>query len=127
MRFGLYGDDADTTSVYPADTGVWVHWAFVYNKIGNGMSISRNGVSQGLEGAAGSNPNGGTSDGPSTATGPIYLGVQKWGTANSPFNGNLDELRVYADRALTESEVSSRMTNGQPHHRRPWPGSLYDL
>ena len=109
MGFGLYGDGTDTSSAFPSDTGVWVHWAFVYNKVGNGMSIFRDGVAQAPQAASGNN-NGGTSSGPSTATGPIHLGVSKW-FSSSPFNGKLDELRVYADRALSPSDVSLRMTN----------------
>ena len=111
MSFSLSGDGTYTSSTYPDDTGVWVHWAFVYDKANNAMSILRNGVVQGLEGTPGGSPNGGTASGPTTATGPIYLGVAKGTTGYNPFNGNLDELRVYADRALTEAEVSLRMTN----------------
>jgi hypothetical protein len=111
MLCHLNSDYTYTSSAFPSDTGVWVHWAFVYNKVGNGMSTFRDGVAEGLAGTPGNNLNGGTSQGPSTATGPIYLGVRKWDTASNPFNGNMDELRVYADRALIQSEVSSMMTN----------------
>ena len=108
--FGAH-DYTYTSSSYPADTGVWVHWSFVYNKIGNVMSIFRNGNLEASAAASGSQTNGGTSGGPTSATGPIYLGVKKWNMADKPFNGKLDELRVYADRALTEAEVASMMTN----------------
>ena len=96
VGFNLNDDFTNTDSTFPDDTGVWVHWAFVYNKIGNGMSIFRDGVSQTPQAAAASNPdyNGGTSGGPSSATGPIHLGVNKWDTTNKPFNGNMDEVRV---------------------------------
>ena len=107
MQFGFRSDNTVTSSAFPSDTGVWVHWAFVYNKVGNGMSIFRDGVAQGLAGAG----NGGTSQGPTTATGAIHLGVKKWDTSNSPFNGNMDELRVYVARALTQVDVASMMTN----------------
>ena len=110
MYFNLHSDSTLTSSPFPDDTGVWVHWSFVYNKIGNAMSIFRNGV-QTPQAPSSTTGNGGTSDGPSTATGAIHLGVYKDDTANSPFNGKLDELRVYADRALTEAEVASMMTN----------------
>ena len=111
MRFSLINDNTYTSTAFPSDTGVWVHWAFVYNNIGNAMTIFRDGTAQGLEGPPGSSLNGGTSQGPTSATGPIHLGVSKWNPYNKPFNGNMDELRVYADRALTEAEVSLRMTN----------------
>ena len=108
LFFGLINDETHTSSAYADDTGVWVHWAFVYNKIGNGMSIFRDGVAQTLSSTVG---NGGTSSGPTTATGPIHLGVRKWSPADTPFNGYMDELRVYAERALTQAEVASMMTN----------------
>jgi hypothetical protein len=110
MRFSLHSDYTGTSSAFSSDTGVWVHWAVVYNKVGNAMSIFRDGVAQTPQAASGSWPNGGTSGGPTSATGPIHRGVSKWDTSNSPFNGNMDELRVYAERALTEAEVFSRMT-----------------
>jgi hypothetical protein len=75
------------------------------------MSIFRNGNLEASAAADGSQTNGGTSSGTTTATGPIYLGVKKWNMADKPFNGNLDELRVYSGRALTEAEVASMMTN----------------
>ena len=108
MQFSLYGDYTETSSDFPSDTGVWVHWAFVYNKIGNGMTIFRDGFAQTLSSTVG---NGGTSSGPTSATGPIDLGVWKWDPKNEPFNGKMDGLFVYGDRALTQSEVSLRMGN----------------
>ena len=71
------------------------------------MSIFRDGVAETL--AYGGTTR--TSGGPTSATGPIYLGVKKWDTSYYPFNGNMDELCVYAERALTEAEVSLRMAN----------------
>ena len=107
MPFDLYNDYTQTSSAFPSDTGVWVHWAFVYNKEGNAMGIFRDGVAQTLSSGGTTR----TSGGPSTATGPIHLGVYKWNPSYKPSNGNMDELRVYAERALTEAEVSLRMTN----------------
>ena len=103
MQFTLgafSGTDATSTaSDYPDDTWLWTHWAFVYNTIGNGMSIFRNGVAQEVV------SNGGTSGGPTTATGAIHLGVWKFDTADSPFNGDLDEFLLFEGRALSSAEV----------------------
>jgi hypothetical protein len=104
MQFGLYGDYTYTSSAFPSDTGVWVHWAFVYNKFGNAMTTFRNGAAQGLAGAAGTR-NGGTSGGPTSATGPIHLGVNKWSTSNTYFNGNMDEFLLFEGRALTAPDA----------------------
>ena len=38
MLFNLNSDYTYTSSAFPSDTGVWVHWAIVYNKVGNGMT-----------------------------------------------------------------------------------------
>ena len=107
MYFSLWADGTPTSPPSSSDTGVWVHWAFVYNKVGNGMRIFKDGSAQTLS----TGGNGGTSGGSTSATGPIHLGVYKFNPSGSPFNGNMDELRVYADRVLTEAEVASMMTN----------------
>ena len=106
MAFNLHGDTMYTASSYPDDTGVWVHWSFVFNKVGNTMVIFRNGISQSPQaGTPGSSPNGGVSGGTTTATGAIHLGVYKWSTSAAPFNGNLDEFRLFEGRALAPADV----------------------
>ena len=105
MYFDLFKDDTMTSSAFPSDTGVWVHWAFVYNKVNNRMIILRDGAVQAPEASSGSRPNGGTSSDPSTATGPIHLGVYKWSTSDNPFNGNMDEFLLFEGRALTAPDV----------------------
>jgi hypothetical protein len=102
MIFDLMSDYTYTSSPFPSDTGVWLHWAFVYNKEGNAMTTFRDGVAQTLSTTQG---NGGTSSGPSTATGPIHLGVYKWSTSSFPFNGNMDEFLLFEGRALTAPDV----------------------
>jgi hypothetical protein len=55
-----------------------------------------------------SDGNAGTPSGTLTsASDSITLGVYKWNPSSSPFQGSLDEFRVYADRALTAADISS--------------------
>ena len=109
MHFSLYADYTATSSGFSDDTGVWVHWAFVYNKDGNDMSIFRGGVAQALSSASG---NGGTSGGPTSATGLMYVGMFKWSASDRRnYNGDMDELRMYGGRALTQLQVASQMAN----------------
>ena len=101
MQFSLYGDTTSTPSL-GYNTGVWVHCAFVYNKVGNGMSIFRDGFAQAPSSTVG---NSGTSQGPTSATGPIHLGVWNWRTSIGPFNGEMDEFLLFEGRALTAPEA----------------------
>ena len=108
VHFGLFRDDTDTTSTYPSDAGVWVHWCFVFNSEGFTFAIYRDGVAQGLIHDAAS--------GTTSASGPLFLGVWKWNTNSNgyyyyPFSGAMDEVRVFAGHALSQAEVSSLMAN----------------
>ena len=109
MLFSLYVDHTVTSSQYSDDAGMWVHWAFVYNTAGNDMSIFRGGVAQALSSVSG---NGGTSGGPTSATGLMYVGMFKWTASDRRnYNGDMDELRMYGGRALTQVQVASQMAN----------------
>ena len=109
MYFDLWDDWTYTTSAYPSDVVVWVHWCFVFNSQGNTFAIYRDGVSQSLS------PDD-TAGGTTSASGPLFLGVRKWvknsnGYYDSPFSGAMDEVRVFAGHALSQAEVSSLMAN----------------
>ena len=103
VEFSLYVDRTVTTSAFPSDVGVWVHWCFVFNSEGYTFTIYRDGAAQSLTKAA--------ADGTTSASGPLFLGVFKWNKKGEPFSGAMDEVRVFAGHALTQAEVSSLMAN----------------
>jgi hypothetical protein len=106
LKLSFYNDDI-VTSTYGSDIHTWVHLGFTFDKETLAMKIYKAGLAQVLD-------NGNlykTASGTTSASGPIHLGVHKWNTAHYPFNGKLDELRVFGDHALSQPEVSSLMTN----------------
>jgi hypothetical protein len=109
VKFSLINDWAYTSSKYSDDKGSWVHWGFTFNAFASSkysddslvMKIFRGGIT------ATGNTWEDTAGGTTSSSGPIYLGASKWYPSSSPFSGSMDELQVYAGRALTESEVAT--------------------
>ena len=104
LRFGFYDPDVDTTSAYPSDVGVWVHWCFVFNSEGSTFAIYRDGVAQSFT-------TSGSASGTTSASGPLFLGVWKWSKGRKPFSGAMDEVRVFVHHALTQAELPSLMAD----------------
>lgn len=74
--------------------GVWTHLAAVYD--GSSMMVYQDGVEVGRQ------SNSGSITGSNSV--PVWLGGNPSGATDRPFDGLLDDLRIY-DRALNDSEI----------------------
>ena len=102
LRFRLKTNDGQDTSEIKAgsfEVGEWIHGAIWWD--GTEMKIYKNGVE------VGSLPKGGTS----VALDPVVqgaIGNQPIGAENRPFDGIIDDVRIYT-KALTEAELAEVM------------------
>ena len=106
FTFGLGGgENSCTLTQYSSDASVWVHWAATLDKDSLAMLIYRDGsvTAQRVEVGC----NSGTAGGSTSSAGAFHIGGYKWSPSTLPFQGSLDEFRVYADRALTAADISS--------------------
>jgi len=102
LRLRLKTNDGQATSEIKAGTfevGEWIHGAIWWD--GTDMKIYKNGVE------VGTLPKGGTSVAVDPAV-QAAIGNQPIGAENRPFDGIIDEVRIYT-RALTESELQEVM------------------
>ena len=98
-NFGFYGDDSISVS-YLQDINNWVHIVTIYNSITKERCLYRNGVKIEISNAiAAANliPN-------------TILRIGSYPGNSYYFNGNIDDLRIYKSKVLTQEEITSIYT-----------------
>jgi hypothetical protein len=91
-----FGSEGSTAS-YPGDINTWVHLVFMYNASTRTRYVYRNGIGLSL-----SIPTAGAQTNPDTTISIGKLGSPGIGF---PFNGYIDDLRIYKGLLLTDAQI----------------------
>jgi len=109
IAFNFGGNATYLVNAYASDANNWVHLAFIYDLPNKKMYIYRNGVNEPTL----------------TQTSPIidpYTGtnsftIGRWSAgAYDFFNGNIDDLRVYTGKILTQEEITRIYTGSKTNY-----------
>ena len=104
FSFSLFDDLTITSSAFASDADLWIHWTTTLDHNSNAMTTYRNGRLEALQAASGTR-NAGNAGGTTSASGGFYIGGNVWEPQDSPFNGEVDEFRVWAGRSLLNSDI----------------------
>lgn len=111
--------DEGYTDPYPNDINTWVHIVWTYDAITRKKAIFRNGIKQILTGADYATLE------PTLTT---YLAIGVLTNAAYNYNGNIDDLRIYVDKVLTQEEITRIYTGARTDYTiNILPNSTNDL